>query len=124
MPRRHSRSVPSWMPLVGGNAVGESSSHIDRASVLGSAPIIAGTGFVLSRTVAIAVANASALTFLWGLVIGLAFATAGVVVLISTENDERLHRPGARHAERIPFATAGGALLLSLLTGVVLGIVL
>lgn len=99
------------------------SDDVDRANVVGSAPIIAGTGFVLSRAAAIAIANASALTFLWGLVIGLAFATAGVVVLMSTENDHS-HRPGARRADRVPFATAGGALLLSLLTGVVLGAVL
>lgn len=95
---------------------------VDRASVVGSAPIIAGTGFVLSRAVAIVLAGASGLTFLWGLVIGLAFATAGVVVLASTETDS-LGR-STQHVERIPFATAGGVLLLSLLTGVVLGAVL
>lgn len=108
-----------------GTALGRPrSGHVDRANVVGSAPIIAGTGFVLSRAVAIAIANASALTFLWGLVIGLTFATAGVVVLMSTENDDRSRRPGARRTDRIPFATAGGVLLLSLLTGVVLGVVL
>lgn len=113
------------MPLVGGNALGGSSVEaVDRASVVGSAPIIAGTGFILSRIVAIAVADASALTFLWGLVIGLAFATAGVVVLISTERDDTVGRPGSRAAGRIPFATAGGVLLLALLTGTVLGVVL
>ena len=125
MSRRHPRSGPSWMPLVGGNALGGSSVEaVDRASVVGSAPIIAGTGFILSRIVAIAVADASALTFLWGLVIGLAFATAGVVVLISTERDDTVGRPGSRAAGRIPFATAGGVLLLALLTGTVLGVVL
>ena len=81
MSRRHPRNR-SWASLVGETVRGERADHVDRASVVGSAPIIAGTGVVLSRTVAIAFADASGLAFLWGLVIGLAFATAGVVVLI------------------------------------------
>ena len=122
MSRRHRRPGSSGT-LAGVNRLRERMDAVDRASVVGSAPIIAGTGFVLSRTVAIVLAGASGLTFLWGLVIGLAFATAGVVVLASTETDSRLGR-STQHVERIPFATAGGVLLLSLLTGVVLGAVL
>jgi hypothetical protein len=122
MSRRQSR-FGSWNPLVGQNGLGGRTEQVDRASVLGSAPIIAGTGFVLSRAVAIVLAGASGLSFLWGLVIGLGFATAGVVILASTETDSQ-PRLSARRAERIPLATAGGVLLLSLLTGVVLGTVL
>jgi hypothetical protein len=122
MSRRQSR-FGLWNPLVGQNGPGGRTEQVDRASVLGSAPIIAGTGFVLSRAVAIVLAGASGLSFLWGLVIGLGFATAGVVILASTETDSQ-PRLSARRAERIPLATAGGVLLLSLLTGVVLGTVL
>lgn len=121
MSRRHRRPGSSGS-FAGVNRVGEMEA-VDRASVVGSAPIIAGTGFVLSRAVAIVLAGASGLTFLWGLVIGLAFATAGVVVLASTETGFEQGR-SARRIERIPFTTAGGVLLLSLLTGVVLGTVL
>jgi purine-cytosine permease-like protein len=121
MSRRHRRPGSSGS-LTGVNRLA-STGAIDRASVVGSAPIIAGTGFVLSRAVAIVLAGASGLTFLWGLVIGLAFATAGVVVLASTETGFEPGRP-ARRTERIPLTTAGGVLLLSLLTGVVLGTVL
>jgi purine-cytosine permease-like protein len=121
MSRRHRRSGPP------GSGTGASRlggiEAVERASVVGSAPIIAGTGFVLSRAVAIVLAGASGLTFLWGLVIGLAFATAGVVVFASTETESRPGRP-ARRMERVPLTTAGGVLLLSLLTGVVLGTVL
>ena len=121
MSRRHRRPGSSG-GFAGVNRLG-STERVDRASVVGSAPIIAGTGVVLSRAVAIVLAGASGLTFLWGLVIGLALATAGVIVLASTETDSRLGRP-AHRVERIPFTTAGGVLLLSLLTGVVLGTVL
>lgn len=124
MSRRHPYSGSSRTALPGVNLLGEHIDEIDRASVVGSAPIVAGTGFVLSRAVAIVLASASALTFLWGLVIGLAFATAGVVILASTETNTHSHHPGSRRRERIPLATAGGVLLLSLLTGVVLGTVL
>jgi hypothetical protein len=121
MSRRHRRPGPSGSGI-GANRL-DSTEAVERASVVGSAPIIAGTGFVLSRAVAIVLAGASGLTFLWGLVIGLAFATAGVVVFASTETDSRPGRP-ARRMERVPLTTAGGVLLLSLLTGVVLGTVL
>jgi hypothetical protein len=125
MSRRHPRSGSSWTSLPGANVLSERADEIDRASVVGSAPIVAGTGFVLSRAVAIVIANASGLSFLWGLVIGLAFATAGVVVFASTETDIQSHHPGVRRSkQQIPFATAGGVLLLSLLTGIVLGAVL
>ncbi|EMA45009.1 hypothetical protein [Halococcus saccharolyticus] len=122
MPRRRRRLQSSWQSLLG-KLVPSAQRDVDRANVVGSAPIIAGTGFVLSRTVAIAIADASALTFLWGLVIGLAFATAGVVFLLSTETDTRR---GARtvRASRVPLATASGVLALSLLTGAVLGALL
>jgi hypothetical protein len=123
MSRRHRRPGSSWNSLPGANTFDGRADRIDRASVVGSAPIIAGTGFVLSRAVAIVLANASGLSFLWGVVIGLGFATAGVVVLASTESDSR-PRQGARRAEGVPLMTAGGALLLSLLTGVMLGAVL
>lgn len=124
MSRRQHRSRSSWASLAGATVRGKRTDRVDRASVVGSAPIIAGMGFLLSRIVAIAVTDASGLTFLWGLVIGLAFATTGVAVLISTENDARSRKLGARRTERIPFATAGGVLVLSLLTGVVLGAIL
>ncbi len=124
MSRRHPYSGSSRTSFPGVNVLGERVDGMDRASVVGSAPIVAGTGFVLSRAVGIVLASASALTFLWGLVIGLAFAAAGVVILASTETDSRSRHPGVRRPERIPLATAGGVLLLSLLTGVVLGTVL
>lgn len=121
MSRRHRRPGSSGSGI-GANWVSDGGA-VDRASVIGSAPIIAGTGFVLSRAVAIVLAGASGLTFLWGLIIGLAFATAGVVVFASTETDARPGRP-ARRMEHVPLTTAGGVLMLSLLTGVVLGTVL
>lgn len=124
MPRRHRRLLSSWPSLTRSTPDG-SRRHVDRATVVGSAPIITGTGFVLSRTVAIAIANAPAVTFLWGLVIGLAFATAGIVFLFSTEGDAR-RRSSVRSArtDRVPLATTGGVLALALLTGAVLGTVL
>ena len=122
MSRRRRRLQSSRPSLVGRIAPGQAPGNVDRANVVGSAPIIIGTGFVLSRTIAIAIADASALTFLWGLVIGLAFATTGVVVLVSTENDTP--RRGRARASRVPIATAGGVLALSLLTGAVLGALL
>lgn len=121
MSRRHGRPGSSGSGI-GVDRLG-SVEAVDRASVVGSAPIIAGTGFVLSRAVAIVLAGASGLTFLWGLVIGLAFATTGVIVLASSETDSRLRRPD-RRMERVPLTTAGGVLVLSLLTGVILGTVL
>lgn len=122
MPPRRRRLQSSWQSLLGRLAP-SSRGNVDRANVVGSAPIVAGTGFVLSRTVAIAIADASALTFLWGLVIGLAFATAGVVFLLSTETDSRQRARTARDS-RVPLATASGVLALSLLTGAVLGALL
>lgn len=124
MSRRHRRPLLSRTPFVSGDALGRTrTDHVDRASVYGIAPILLGIGFILSRVVAIAIADASALTFLWGLVIGLAFATAGIVFLISNEDDERARHPRTQAAQ-VPFAKAGGALVLSLLTGALLGIVL
>jgi purine-cytosine permease-like protein len=123
MSRRHSQ-FRSWSLLSSATVFEERTDQVDRANILSSAPIIAGMGFVISRVVAIAIADASVLSFLWGLVIGLTFATAGVVVLASTETDGRSHSPDTRHPKRIPFVTAGGILLLALLTGIVLGIVL
>ena len=121
MSRRYPGTGSSRVPVVG--ALGRTDS-VDRASVVGSAPVVAGTGFVLSRAVAMVVAGGSGLTFLWGLVIGLGFATAGVVVLASSERTGDRMRTGRSPVERIPLTTAGGVLLLSLLTGVVLGTVL
>lgn len=121
MSRRYPGTGSSRVPVMG--ALGRT-DEVDRASVVGSAPVIAGTGFVLSRAVAMVVAGGSALTFLWGLVIGLGFATAGVVVLASNERTEDSFHPGRSTVERIPLVTAGGVLMLSLLTGVVLGTVL
>ncbi|EMA53663.1 MULTISPECIES: hypothetical protein [Halococcus] len=122
MSRRRRRLQSSWQSLLG-KLVPSAQGDVDRANVVGSAPIIAGTGFVLSRMVAIAIADASALTFLWGLVIGLAFATAGVVFLLSTETDTRRGARAVR-SSRVPLATASGVLALSLLTGAVLGALL
>ncbi|WP_049900148.1 hypothetical protein [Halococcus agarilyticus] len=122
MSRRRRRLQSSRPSLVDWLTPDRTRNDVNRASVVGSAPIITGAGFVLSRTVAIAIADASALTFLWGLVIGLAFAVAGVVFLVSTESDTR-RRAGAR-ASQVPIATAGGVLGLSLLTGAVLGALL
>lgn len=118
---RHQSRFRSWVSLLGANILEERTDQVDRASVLGSSPIIAETGFVLSHVVAIAVADASGLSFLWGVIIGLAFATAGVVVLASAETDPQSRYPNTHHSERIPFAMAGGVLLLALLTGIVLG---
>jgi len=122
MSRRRRRLQSSRPSLVSRITSGRTPGNVDRANVVGSAPIITGAGFVLSRTVAIAIADASALTFLWGLVIGLAFATAGVVFLVSIEDDTR--RRGRVRASPVPIATAGGVLSLSLLTGAVLGALL
>lgn len=125
MSRRHSRSRSSRVSLPSVDTLGDRMDEVERASVLGSAPIIAGTGFVLSRAVAIAIAGASGLSFLWGLVIGLAFATTGVVVFASTETDGDARSLNThRSKQQVPFATAGGVLLLALLTGIVLGTVL
>jgi hypothetical protein len=122
MSRRRRRLQSSRQSLLR-RLIPSTRGEVDRANVVGSAPITAGTGFVLSRTVAIAIADASALTFLWGLVIGLAFATAGVVFLLSTETDTRRGARAAR-GSRVPLATASGVLALSLLTGAVLGALL
>lgn len=120
MSRRHPRFESSWGPL---DRITGRTDEVDRANVVGVAPVVAGTGFVLSRAIAMLIADASGLAFLWGLVIGLGLATAGVVVLASTETDSRTHR-GTHAVARVPLATAGGVLLLSLLTGLVLGTVL
>ena len=122
MSRRRRRLQSSRPSLVDWLTPDGARNNVDRASVVGSAPIITGAGFVLSRTVAIAIADASALTFLWGLVIGLAFAIAGVVFLVSTESGIR-RRAGTR-ASQVPVTTAGGVLGFSLLTGAVLGALL
>lgn len=113
------------MSLPAVDALGDRMNQVERASVLGSTPIVAGIGFIFSRAVAIAIAGASGLSFLWGLVIGLAFATAGVVVLASAETDGDARSLNAHHSkQQVPLATAGGVLLLALLTGIVLGTVL
>lgn len=125
MSRRHPRSRLSGTSLPAVDALSNRIDQVERASVLGSAPIIAGTGFVLSRAIAIVLAGASGLSFLWGLVIGLAFATTGIVVLASTETDGDPRSLNTRRSkQQVPLATAGSVLLLALLTGIVLGAVL
>lgn len=86
-------------------------------------PIVLGIGFFASRALAVAAFGASAVAFLWGLVIGLAFAVGGSTVLCLTDRaDERSALGVAPRTESL--RTTATALATALAVGLVAAVLL
>jgi hypothetical protein len=92
---------------------------VSRRDLLAGTPFVSGAGFLCSCLIAVAL-GAPIPTGLWGMIVALACATLGTIVLAVTEPEPGLSRQRTSEPAMSPRTVAvvlGGALLLGIATG-------